>query len=90
MATVTLSIPSDLMRVATSRLGGRGQARVKQYLLSSLQCLADDRLTLSPEAIRELMDGARSQSLRATDDYWNRKIRNYNLRNGRRSSKRKR
>jgi hypothetical protein len=81
MANVNLSIPADLMRAARSKLGGRGQAPVKQYLLSSLQSLADSgKEPLSSEQIRALVAGVQSPSIAVSEKYWTEKIRRYKKR----------
>lgn len=81
MARVTLSIPPELMKAAGSKLGGGGAERVKEYLLCSLHCLAQDKELLSPETIRLLMDGLSSPPVRVSNDYWEKKIRRYRQRN---------
>jgi hypothetical protein len=83
MATVNLSIPADLMKAARSKLGGGGQTHVKQYLLSSLQSLADDRMRLDREGIRALVEGAQSPQISGGDAYWAAKVRAYKKRNTR-------
>lgn len=88
MATVTLSVPPHLIKAARSKLGGGGSARVKEYLLCSLQSLADDRKNLSPDTIRQLMEGLRSPAIPVTDEFWEQKIKRYERRNRTRRPKR--
>jgi hypothetical protein len=88
MATVNLSIPTDLMRAARAKLAG-GEAHVKAYLLSSLQSLADDDQPLDRETIRALVEGAASPKIAGTDAYWAAKARAYRKRNGSRKSRRR-
>lgn len=88
MASVTLSIPADLMHAARSKLG-RGGAKVRSYLISSLHALADDCEPLDKRTREALIAGARSGSVPTDDVYWDRKIRRYKQRNGASRSKRR-
>jgi hypothetical protein len=69
------------LKAARTKLGGSGQVRVKEYLICSLQSLADDKVALSPESIRALVAGHRSKPIAVTDNYWQKKIARYKARN---------
>ena len=70
MATLTLSVPDDLMRRAKARLGKKGKADIKEYLLQVLEALTMDGMPIDAETEAKLLEGLDSPLVRMTKADW--------------------
>ena len=70
MASLTLSIPDDLLERAKARLGNNGESEVEEYLLSALEAIALDGTPIDKETESKLLEGLASPLEEMTESDW--------------------
>jgi hypothetical protein len=83
MATVTLSVPSELLRRASARLG-KNRGDVQDFLLRSLQALSMEGQPVDAKTTAKLIEGIESPLLKPDAAHWRAKLKRYDDRQGKR------
>ena len=84
MATLTLSVPDDLLQRAMARLNGKGKADLKQYLLSVLDALTMEGEPIDKQTEAKLLQGLQSRPRELSDADWQAKLQRYDARHRKR------
>jgi len=70
MATLTLSVPDDLLRRVKSTLTRSGNANIKEYLLSVMEAMTMEGEPIDKETEAKLLEGLDSPLLKMTEADW--------------------
>ena len=80
MATISISVPDEVLREAKARVGKRGHATVEEYLLSFIHALALEGEPIDAETEAALLEGLDSPLVEMTGADWEAKLRRYDER----------
>jgi hypothetical protein len=84
MATLTLSIPDDVLRRAMANMNCRDEADLHDILLRLVEARATDGAPIDKELKAKLLEGLSSPLLEVTEDYWQAKVQQYDARHRKR------
>src|SRR2546430_15739093 len=77
MTTLRLSVPEELFRRASARLGKAGRGDVQEFLVRALQALSMDEQPIDRATERKLLEGLDSPLIETDDAHWRAKLRRY-------------
>jgi hypothetical protein len=86
MATLTLTVPDDLLRRAKARLDKHGNSDkdVQEYLLSVLESLTTEGEPIDADTEAKLLEGLKSPAREMTEADWATKLDRYDARHRKR------
>ena len=85
MATVTLSVPRELLRRASARLARDGREGVQEFLLSALESLALEGQPIDSETEAKLLEGLKTPLIEPDEAHLQAKLRRYDARHRKRA-----
>ena len=80
MATVTISVPDDVLQAAKQRVGQRGKGTLEECLVNFVRALTLEGEPLDAETEAALLEGLESPLEEMTDVDWENKLRRYEAR----------